>query len=93
MLPHVGHAEQFLEEGHHEQKLFVIWLTHVGLDGDAVVHLESERNYGVVDKNDILYVSVLYDSQILDVYALNRVNAMLSVKSMLNDQAVWVNEV
>lgn len=57
-LAGVIETEDLFEVGHHEEQLLVRLLAHVGLDGDAIVHLVCKRNNRIIDNDDVLELSI-----------------------------------
>ena len=46
-------AVDLLEESYHKQKFFILLLSHIGFDRDAVVKLICKGNDRVVNDNDV----------------------------------------
>lgn len=57
---------------------------------DAIVKLVPERVNCVIHDNHVFEVPVCDDTQILDVNALLSTDAMISIKSVLNESAIGI---
>lgn len=86
-------AVNLLQECHHKEEFLILLLPHVSFYRDAIIHLVGKRYDRVVNYYYIFQITISYDSQIFNVYPMDRVDAMLSVKSMLDDLPVWINKV
>ena len=64
-----------------------------GDNGDAIVDLIGERVHAVVYDHHVFHSSVGNDSQVFDVVALRRLNAVLPVQSILEQLILRVNVV
>ena len=68
-------------------------MSHVGLDWDTIVQLVSKGYDRIVNNYNIFEVTVLNDTKIFHVNSVAWINAMLTIKSMLDYLTIWINEV
>ena len=85
MCPMVWHAENFFQESNQINQFFITILSHICLNRNAIVYLISERNYWIVNQYNVLKITILNYPQVFYVDAWSGINAMLSVKSVLNN--------
>lgn len=93
LLPHVlalGETIEIVDEMH---QLFVIFVVVKWNYGDPIVKLVPEGVDSVVNYYKVLQLSVGNNPQILDVYALLRLNAVLPVEAELDQRSVRVEVV
>ena len=90
MCPDVWVRQALLQEGDQIQKLLIILLPHECLDGDAIRQLIGETNNWVIDEYDVLKLSVFDYSEVFDKDSFSWIDAMLPVKSVLNDLPIGI---
>jgi len=93
MISWIRVAVNLFKECNHEKKFLIPILSHVGLNRDTIVELISEWDNWVVNDNDIFQITIFDHTQIFYVYTIAWVNTMLTVKSMLYDLTIWINEI
>ena len=86
-------TEYFFQECNHKKKFLIIFLSHISLYWDTIVHLVSKRNNRIIYYNYVFYISISNNSQIFNIDSVVRINTMLSVKSVLNNLPLRVKVV
>lgn len=62
MLSNIGKRVYLFQVADQIEQLFILNLPSKGRYGHAIVQIEGERDDGIVNEDDVLKESVLYDS-------------------------------
>lgn len=93
MTPNVRFRVNFLQECNHVKQLFIVPPTHKRFYRHPIGQVERERNDRIVHNYELFYLTVLNDLEVFHVDAGGGLDAVVTVKSVLDDLSVNVDEV
>ena len=95
LVTDIGIGVHFLEIRDQVQKLFIVWLPGEGRNRHAIVQVESEGDYAVINQDDVSRVSIRYDPQIfhIDTDIVGDLDAVVPVEAVLDDLSFFVQVV
>lgn len=86
-------AVDLLKEGDHEEQFLVVLLAHKWFYRDTIVKLKCERQDGIVNQYNVLDISIPNDPQVFHINAIDRIDTVLTIQSVLDNLSILIYEV
>lgn len=93
MWPDITGWVYLFEVSDHKEELFIVWTTCKGPNRYSIIEIKCERDNRIVNYDKLIQLSILNDPQVLNKYAIGRIDTMLSVQSVLYDTALLVDNI